>query len=467
MKRLARNIFSLISGDVAGRVIGFVITVYLARVLSPDGFGIFGIGLAVLGHMQLLASPGVQLIETRNIAADANPMAVRIGAVLTVRMTIATLLALLAGTILPYVVSPPELASCILLSLLSLFPLAVFVDWVLQGKEDFIPLSAARVAGYAAYAVGVFVLVRSSSDVLYAPLAFFVGNIVTAAALLISLSSRYGMPRIEWRPTLWRDIVVQNAPTGAAMFFGQMVFNLPPLVVGFFLGTHETGLYTAATKLVFLLLMADRVLNAVLLPALTRLLAERPEDVPEVLTLMLKLIWLVGIPVALCGVLLTPPAIQFVYGEEYRGAGIVTQVLLAYVGLTLMNSIAVCTLIASKYEGTYVRCIVAGSAVLSIGVIVLTPIWGITGAAVGAAVGEALSLVLMAREAIKIQPRVRPGLTRRGVLVLVPLLLVLWWTHALSPFIAVAAVLVAWGVLMMLTQAVDTHDRARLRALLL
>jgi O-antigen/teichoic acid export membrane protein len=58
MKRLVRSIVSLVSGDTAGRIIGFVITVYLARVLTPAGFGIFGIALAVLSHMQLIANPG-------------------------------------------------------------------------------------------------------------------------------------------------------------------------------------------------------------------------------------------------------------------------------------------------------------------------------------------------------------------------------------------------------------------------
>jgi O-antigen/teichoic acid export membrane protein len=467
MKPLVRNISSLISGDMAVRMIGFAITVYLARVLSPDGFGMFGIGLAVLGHMQLIASPGVQFIETRNIAADANPMAVRIGGVLTIRITIATLLALVAGSLLPYLVSPPELASCILLSLLSLFPLALFVDWVLQGKEDFIPLSAARVGGYAAYAAAVFVLVRSFSDVLYAPMAFFIGNIVTAAALLARMSSRYGPPRIGWNPSLWKDIVVQNAPTGAALYFGQLVFNLPPLVIGYFLGTHETGLYTAATKLVFLLLMSDRALNAVLLPALTRVLADRPDDVPDLLTLMLKLIWLIGVPVALCGILLAPVAIGIVFGEAYSASTIVTQVLLVYVGLTLMSSIAVCTLIATKNEGAYVRTIITGSAVLTIAVLILTPIWGITGAAVGATVGEGVSVVLLARQALRVQPQVRSGLSLSGILVIVPLVLATVLLYAVSPFITVAAVLVLWVVLMVVTQAIDVNDRARLRALLL
>jgi PST family polysaccharide transporter len=448
-------------------VIGFAITVFLARILSPEGYGMFGIGLAVLGHLQLIASPGVQLVETRNIAADPRGMAARTGGVLAVRMTIATLLALLAGTTLPYLVSPPELASCILLCLLSLFPMALFVDWVLQGKEDFIPLSAARVAGYAAYAAGVFLLVQTSADLLYAPLAFFLGNIITAAVLMVSLARRHGVPRIGWTPSLWRDIVLQNAPAGVAMFFGQLVFNLPPLVVGYSLGSHDAGLYTAATKLVFLLLMADRILNALLLPALTRLLAERPEDVPGMLTLIARLIWLTGAPMALCGVFLAPPAIALVYGGAYGGATIVTQILLLYVGLTLMTSIAVCALVAMKREGTYVRCIVTGSAILSIAVIVLTPIWGIAGAAIGAAAGEAVSLILLAREALKLQPLVRPGLSRRGVLVLLPLVPVGWWASAMPPLVAVAVILGVWGVLMVITQAIDSADRARLRAMFL
>jgi O-antigen/teichoic acid export membrane protein len=467
MKRVMRSIVSLISGDAAGRAIGFVITVYLARMLSPAGFGVFGIGLAVLGHLQLIANPGIQLIETRNVAAESGSMSVRIGGVLAVRITIATVLALLAGILLPHVVSSPELASCILLSLLSLFPMALFVDWVLQGKEDFIPLSAARVAGYAAYAIGVFVLVRTSADVLYAPTAFFVGNLVTAIALLGGLAARYGVPRIVWSPALWRSILVANAPTGAAVYFGQLVFNLPPLVVGFFLGTHDAGLYGAATKLIFLLLMGDRILNAVLLPALTRMLAERAGDVPLILTLIMKLIWLVGVPAALCGVLLAPAAIDIVFGGDYVGAAAVTQVLFLYVGLTLLNSIAVCTIVATKNEGAYARRMIAGSAVLAIAVIVLTPFFGVVGTAVGATVGEGVTLALMAKKARSFQPLVGSGITRRGMIVLLPVLLTGWLVRPLPVVLAVVVLLGVWGILMLVTRVLDTNDRARLRAFLL
>jgi polysaccharide transporter, PST family len=467
MKRFVRNIFSLFSGDALLRLIGFSITVYLARILSPSGFGLFGIGLAVLGHLQLVASPGIQIIETRNVAAEAGEMSVRVGGVLFVRSVIAIVLAILAGMILPYVVGQPEMASCILLSLLSLFPMALFVDWVLQGKEDFVPLSASRVAGYLVYAAAVFLLVRSSGDVLYAPVAFFLGNMVTAIALLGGLAYRYGVPRLSWAPALWRAILVENAPTGAAVFFGQMVFNLPPLVVGYFLGTHQTGLFTAATKLVFLLMMADRVLNAVLLPALTRLLAERPDEVPALLSLIVKLIWLVGAPVAICGFIVAPTAISLVYGPEYAGAAIVIQIMLCYVGLTLVNSVAVCAIVSSKNEGAFARRMIAGSGVLAIAVIILTPLFGLAGAAAGTVVGEAVTLGLMAGKAMRFQPLLRLRPTWRGLAVLVPLCAVGWWVLVLPVALALGLVLGGWIVLMLLTQAINKHDREQLRAVLL
>jgi hypothetical protein len=73
----------------------------------------------------------------------------------------------------------------------------------------------------------------------------------------------------------------------------------------------------------------------------------------------------------------------------------------------------------------------------------------------------------MAKKAFGLQPSVKSGLTLRGAMVVVPLMFLIWFVHSLSVGMAVALIIGAWIVLMLATRAVDTHDRARLRALLL
>ncbi len=73
----------------------------------------------------------------------------------------------------------------------------------------------------------------------------------------------------------------------------------------------------------------------------------------------------------------------------------------------------------------------------------------------------------MARKAFRLQPLMTSGLTGRSATVLIPLLAVGWWAASLPVIAGVGAIVVAWIVLMLVTRAVDRHDRARLRALLI
>ena len=151
MKRPLRNMSALFAGDVASRGIGFLVTVYLARILEPAGFGLVSVGMALLGHLQLLSSPGIQLVETRNTARADGMDDRRFGGVLTLRFVLSIVLFALALLVLfvnPY---DPAVRRVMLWSLASLFPLALATDWYLQGMERMPPIGAARFAGYCVY----------------------------------------------------------------------------------------------------------------------------------------------------------------------------------------------------------------------------------------------------------------------------------------------------------------------------
>lgn len=129
MKRPLVNLLSLLTGDLGSRLIGFFISVYLARVLEPTGFGLLNVGLAVLGYLQLAGSPGIQVLETRNAAAFVEVNRERVNAVLSVRLVLAIGLLALSTLVVFAFVADDLTRQVILMFSLAVIPLALMLDW--------------------------------------------------------------------------------------------------------------------------------------------------------------------------------------------------------------------------------------------------------------------------------------------------------------------------------------------------
>jgi O-antigen/teichoic acid export membrane protein len=441
-----RNMISLAWSDLGSRAIGFFITVYLARVLGPAAYGLVGVGFAVLGHAQLLSSPGMQVVEARNAARPGGMGADRFGAVIGLRMFLSSVVCVAGVILLALIPAGAPMTTVILWSMLVVFPLAITPDWFLQGRERMVPLGLAKVGGYLVYGAMVWLLINVPGDAAMAPVAYGTGALATAILLWIAVGREFALPHFGNGVRLWRSVLRENAPVGLAMFVGQQVMNLPPIVLAAMRTNEEAGMYNAALKLVFLLLLLDRVLNALLLPALTRVRETRPHDSDHLAALTARTVLAIAGVVVVPGMFIAPMAMQLVFGSAYAAAGAVARILLVYVGLTLVNSVAVCVLLAAGKEQLYSRTMIAGSLALAIAMIALTPLWGTIGTALGAVIGELATVLLMIRGAA----RASKAFTRDAVLrpviasacAAVPGLLLVSW----SAPVAAAAAVVTFGV---------------------
>jgi len=388
---------ALLAGDVGSRGIGFLVTVYLARILGPAGFGLVSVGMALLGHLQLLASPGIQLVETRNTARPGGMDDRRVSGILTLRLVLSVILFGIAALVLFVFPYDSVLRGVVLWSLASLFPLAVATDWYLQGNERMEPVGLARFAGYVAYGLAAWMLVRSADDVAMAPVSFLLGSVVTSVMLWMAVISGRERPEISWEPSLWVRIFRENLPVGAAVFMGQMVINLPPVVLAAMKSSADAGIYNAAMKLVFVILIADRILNALLLPALTRIKGTKPAEFEHMVTIVTKVVLTSVVCILLLGNAFASWGVELVFGMSYESAGSILRILLLYAGITLVNSVASNLLLAAGLERTYSAILIRGSIVLVAAMVILTPLFGVLGTATGAVIGELVTLVLMLR----------------------------------------------------------------------
>ena len=402
MKRPLRNVISLSGGDAGSRVLGFLITVYLARVLEPAGFGVIHIGLAVLSYLALAGSPGIQILETRNTARSTRIDYQRIGDVLSLRVVLALGLWIGVSLVCVIFIESEDTRDVVILYGASLIPLALLLDWFFQGKEEFTPVGGSKLLNYAIYGLFVLVLVRSADDVRLTPVAFALGNVVAASFLFVLYFRWFGQLRFQWQPASWKQILRSSVPVGVATFLAQSAINLPPIVIGILLTSADVGVYSAAMKLVLLLLLLDRIFNGLFLPVVSRYSASKPLDVQRLVSITIKVIVVVALPLTVCTVIAANEAVALIFGSGYEAAGTLAQLLVGYFAITLANSVFGCTLIGIGREKEYTRMLIQGSTFLVVAVVTLTLFLGINGAALGVLVGEFSILVLQVLETKKV-----------------------------------------------------------------
>ncbi|HXX63789.1 MAG TPA: oligosaccharide flippase family protein [Bacteroidota bacterium] len=397
MKKPIRDVMAVLSGDIGSRIVGFFVTVYLARVLAPASFGLINIGLAVLGYLALAGSPGIQMVETRNAAAIEGGLPRRTGAVLALRFALAPVLIALTWVITLFGVPAAPTRIVILLYALSLFPMALSLDWLFQGKEEFRRVAASRLLNALVFALGVILLVHADAEITWTPIAWLAGNTASTLLLGVLYIRQFGIPSMQWNLSSWKPILAENVPVGGAMFLAQSVTNLPPIVIGIFLSNADAGVYSAAMKLVFFLLILDRTLNIVFLPAATRCAVREPSRYPAMLAISLRAVLVFIVPSLITACILAPLAFRIVFGPGYEGGVPLFCALTGYVLITILNSLLVCTLIAFGRSQTYSSIITRGAVCLCIAVIALTPVLGTQGATIGVLIGEGVTLWLLLR----------------------------------------------------------------------
>ncbi|MFN0158058.1 MAG: oligosaccharide flippase family protein [Bacteroidota bacterium] len=402
MKRPLQNILAMMLGDAGSRLIGFLVTVYLARILEPSGFGVINIGLSVLGFLALAGSPGIQVLEARNVAAAREVDRERIATVLAMRLALAVILLIAVWIGVRFLVTDQNTRTIVVLYAVSLIPLALMLDWYFLGKEDLLGVGVAKIATYAVYGTGVWVLIHSSEDVYLTPVAFAVGNITGMAFLFLRYRRQHGFVRLQWDPKAWGNILSENIPVGAATFLGQSVVNLPPILIAVFLSASEVGIFSAAMKIIFLLLILDRVFNALFLPVISRYYSHQPDQWPRLFAIALKTVVLLVLPIGVLGVVMSGSVINLVFGPGYGNATGVLAILLGYFVCTLVSSIFVNTLIVAGRDKKYTQIMFISTLILGILVVTGTVVFGLTGAAVGVVVAEAATMCLLGLEAQRI-----------------------------------------------------------------
>lgn len=396
---IRRNTAMALGAELTTGALTAVLTLYLARTLGPERFGLFGLAIGIGALILLPADLGISQAAARFLAerrGDRSAMASAFSDALALKLAAAALFGgamfALAGPVAAAYDLPgltwPLRAMAVAVFAQSLFMLLrasfeavgrMSADWRMVGGESLIEVSAS------------VLLVALGGGAAGAAWGRSIGYAAGAALGLGLVLRMLGRPALRLRATE-RPLLARMARYGLAVMVIDAVYSvyaqIDVLLVGAILGASAAGVFSAPLRLVAFLGYPAAAITAGVAPRLARGTREEPDAAALVRGLRAL--------VALQALALAPllvwaePITRLLLGDGYGPSAGVLRALVPFIflaGPTRLLTISVNYLGEARRRIVYAVAALALNAVLDL---VLIERIGVVGAAVGNDVGFAV-----------------------------------------------------------------------------
>jgi O-antigen/teichoic acid export membrane protein len=389
-QRVARNVALLASGELVSRLIGFIATIYIARTLGAEAYGIIGFGLAILLYATTLADAGLEHTGPREVADTGGRLDVLVSSLLIARFLWATIIAAVVVLGATLFFSGVE-RSVLSLYGLALLPIGAYTRWLHVGLQRMGIVAAARVLPDVLRVAAILLLVRGPGSLIIVPLAEIGANLLTALILVWGMRAAGVRLHLHVDPALTRAVFTRAAPMGVSALLAVMIYNADLVFLRIFRDTAEVGLYLAGYTLINFLGILGHVVALTLLPVLTQLRGATDARNSLYLDSMARA-FAAGLPMAVGGAMVAAPLILLVFGEAFGRAAPVLAILIWTLPVVLLRSVAQAALLADGRQDLVLRTTgLAAAANVTLNLIAV-PAFGMLGAAMTTVVAETLRM---------------------------------------------------------------------------
>ncbi|MEM1507298.1 MAG: flippase [Candidatus Bathyarchaeia archaeon] len=351
----ARNSFVLFIGDFSSAAVLAVSSIVVARLLGPEGYGIYSVSFVVPALVISLASLGLDSaairFPTKYISEGKNKLALRF-----IRMVLAfRLFTGLAASFACFIVS--DIMAETLLDRLSVAPyirllsmLVLFETFFSLLYGLFVGLNSSRDASMTRILMAIFkgitapILVLLGLGVYGALIGHMVGYIIPSIIGLLvlyfhhyrRLNSPSGIEEFggdhSGSGCFWETVKFSLPLYGSSLLI-LLLGNYQAILLAKFSSDVEIGCFRAAVNISTILTVVVSPILTALFPAFSRLNSHGlREKIEEFLNLSVKYSSLIVVPLAALIASISNHLVNVVYGENYAPAG----VYLAFYSVTHM-----------------------------------------------------------------------------------------------------------------------------------
>jgi len=392
-RSLSVNIIANLINRVSDVLFPLITFPYVSRVLRPEGLGRVNFAEAVVGYFALFASLGIPLYGIRESAKRRDDKI----ALSTLAVELSLLNLIMTGAACAafgiFMLCSRKAAADPLLFWISTLPMLlapVGFNWLFGGLEEYVYITIRTIVFRVFVLAAIFLFVHSERDVrIYALINGL--NIAGANVLNLFFLRRH----ISLRHVRWQAVSVARYVRPVLVVFAMVAVisiytSINKVMLGYLADDRQVGLYSAASRLVRVIVMLVTSMGAVLLPRVSYYIEhQRMEDYGRLAQMSLRLVSFLSFPAAAGLMVLAGPLVLLLCGPAYRGAVVLVQITALDVVLIALSNFMGYQVLYPQGKEKLMVCSVLLGATCNFGLNwLLIPRWQAAGAALATLIAE-------------------------------------------------------------------------------
>jgi O-antigen/teichoic acid export membrane protein len=354
VQRIFSNISWGIISQAGGKGLFFIVTVYLARVLGTEEYGLLIYAQSIVLYFWIAADLGVNMYGSREIARAKSEAPDIINPLLTLRIISGLVVFLISMILLNLLVHSPVERLLFTGCAFYLITRSISIDWVMSGFEKFKYIAISNFTTFIAMLLMMLALVKGKDDLVKASFLWSSCYLFGGIVLLVFLYEKLG---IRFKPVF--HIKTWLLHLGKSIHFtisgglSALSQYLPIIYLGIFASPNEVGLFSAPYGLIFAIVFVLSLLPYSIYPILSQLHSAEKTTFRKLHKIYLLCSILIGLCIALAGYIFAREIILLLYGSIYEDSIALFKILVWFVFLYSVRSAYGLVIAASGLQRYY------------------------------------------------------------------------------------------------------------------
>lgn len=369
---------------------------YVARVLEPDGVGLFNFANTYANYFALFACLGVPYYGVREIAkigTDTKKLSSFVSEVMSLLSCSTILCTLLFVISLLFVPQLNENKLIFALSAICLYCAPFKIDWFFRGREEF---------GYITYRslilkiigiIALFTFVHDKNDLIYYVLISVLSSVISDIWNFIKILQAGVKIRftLDFRKHVKPLLILFSSSLAISVYT-----ILDTLMLGFLTDYIEVGFYNSAAHISKTFVPIAASLAAVAMPRLAYYKgSDNWSEIKGMLDKSLSVVSFMAFPIAFGIAAVAPTFVPLFFGEQFFGSIVPLEILMMLVIVIGLNNLTgVQVLVGLGYDKLFLYSVLTGTITNFLLNLFLIPSYGASGASISSVIAESLILIV-------------------------------------------------------------------------